>query len=81
MKDNKTHYLKITPHWFGELSNGKSFEVRKNDRDYQTGDILNIYVPETMETRSFRVTYILTADQFPDGIKEGYCILGIKEII
>ena len=80
-KDNKTHFLKITQHWFNELSNGKSFEVRKNDRDYKTGDVLNIYVPDTMDTRSFRVTYVLTAEQFSDGIKEGYCVLGIKEIV
>ena len=75
------HWLKITSHWFNELSNGKTFEVRKNDRDYKVGDVLNIYVPETMETRSCRDTYVLTAEQFPDGIKEGYAVLGIKEIV
>lgn len=75
----KVHLLKITQHWFNELDNDKRFEVRKNDRGYRIGEYINVYVPDTLHLRSFRITYILTSEQFPDGIKDGYCILGIEE--
>lgn len=37
----KTHKLKITPQYYKEVANGtKTFEIRKNDRNYQMGDIV-----------------------------------------
>lgn len=36
-----THKIKIWPHFFDLVKSGeKPFEVRKNDRDYQRGDIV-----------------------------------------
>jgi len=36
-----THELKILPQYFRELYRGnKTFELRKDDRDYQVGDYL-----------------------------------------
>jgi hypothetical protein len=36
-----THFLKTHPPYFARVQAGeKNFEVRKNDRDFQTGDIL-----------------------------------------
>ncbi len=44
------HALKQYPKFFSDVTTGKKlFEVRKNDRDYQVGDLLalNEYDPET----------------------------------
>lgn len=38
---SKTHELKTLPVYFDAVKRGdKTFEVRKNDRDFQTGDVL-----------------------------------------
>lgn len=38
-----THQLKVIPPYFDEVASGrKTFEVRKNDRAYQRGDILEL---------------------------------------
>lgn len=35
------HYLKIFPQFFDDIVyNHKSFEIRKNDRDFQVGDFI-----------------------------------------
>lgn len=63
----------------------KTFTVRKNDRDYEVGEIIRKmgYTPlkgYTGEYADFLITYILTHDDFPDGIKKGYVVCGIKLI-
>lgn len=82
------HSVKISPAYFDAVKNGlKTFEIRKLDRDYKIGDtlVLSEYIPGTYEAGSYSgrrvnvaITYILTDDQFPDGIKEGYGVLGIR---
>lgn len=45
----KTHELKLDVIYFDDVKSGKkNFEIRKNDRDYQVGDILELkaFVPE-----------------------------------
>lgn len=76
------HYLKVWPPYFDRLSSyDKTFEVRKNDRDFQTGDTLELaeYDPQTKtysgRTATRHVSYILHGDQF--GIEKGYCVLGL----
>jgi hypothetical protein len=75
-------FLKITNHWFNEISKGKNFEVRKNDRNYKAGDIINLYVPDSdpMICKPVRITYVLTAEQFSEGIQAGYCVFGWEGI-
>lgn len=87
------HTLKIVPGYYDAVRNGiKPFEIRKNDRDYKVGDTLRLreYNPD-LETdvdaerftgRDVRaaVTYIITHDMFPNGIPEGYCVMGIRVI-
>lgn len=73
----KVHHIKLGESFFGEVERGeKTFELRKNDRDYKKGDIL-----EMMEFKDGKntgrmvrvlVTYILT--EFA-GLEEGYCIM------
>lgn len=39
----KTHELKLDVKYFDDIKNGKkNFEIRKNDRNYQVGDILDL---------------------------------------
>lgn len=63
----KTHDLKIWPVYFDAVASGdKTFEFRRNDRDFQHGDILHLreYDPVTEEYTGrdlhVLVTYILT---------------------
>lgn len=83
------HKLKLLPDYFDAVDNGiKTFEIRKNDREYKVGDTLHLYeiypekeefsrLPET-RTCDVAVTYILTHEDFPDGIPEDYCVMGIR---
>lgn len=76
----KVHKIKLGKSFFGDVYSGeKTFELRKNDRGYKKGDIL-----ELMEFADGRdtgrivralVTYIL--EDFT-GLEDGYCIMGIK---
>ena len=59
----------------------KSFELRKNDRDYQIGDILELREMDNGEPTGRaiekEITYILEGFA---GLKEGYCILALADI-
>ena len=78
------HYLKIKPEYDKDVQCGlKTFELRKNDRDFQVGDILMLIKldgkgNETDQVIRKKVTYILK-DCPQYGLKEGYAILGIGE--
>ena len=80
------HTLKCWPAYFNRLgTNEKTFEVRRNDRDFQAGDVLDIreYDPTTLggaytgRTLSRRVSYVLHGGQF--GIKRGYVVMALEE--
>jgi len=81
-KKNKIHCLKVLPKYYSDLKNGnKTFEIRKNDRNFKTGDILVLseYDPETKERTAsknlyFEVTYILDNVKY---LQEGYVCMGI----
>lgn len=75
------HLLKIRQEYYEAVQSGaKRFEVRKNDRAYAVGDLLALMAPNEHQTAFIvRITYILDADQFPEGIKPGYCVLGIED--
>lgn len=75
------HELKIAPRFFEDVAHyAKRAEVRKNDRDYKVGDtyILREWdgTAYTGREAAIEISYILTAEDFPEGIKEGYCVLG-----
>ena len=80
----KIHDLKILPEYFEAVLNGsKTFELRKDDRDIQVGDVLHL--KEYDKTNGLytgqmiikKVLYILR--NVPEyGLKEGYCIIGFN---
>jgi hypothetical protein len=50
----KMHELKTVNPWFTDMWNGdKDFEIRKDDRDYEKGDLVwsREYVPNTMHDK------------------------------
>ncbi|MBC9808167.1 ASCH/PUA domain-containing protein [Carnobacterium maltaromaticum] len=78
----KVHELKIEPKYFEAVKDGrKKFEIRKNDRNFQEGDILILkeYDPITQlfsgEAIEAEISYM---PDFP--LKDGYVVLGIEEI-
>lgn len=88
----RVHEVKCWPKFYDHIESGeKTFEVRKNDRDYKIGDLLVIrewVEPEnehptlakgpryTGKMLSSVITYILTSKDF-QGIKKGYAVLGL----
>lgn len=74
------HSLKIDQKYYEEVLTGKKkFEVRRNDRDFQVGDLLNLHEIEkggyTGRSFAVEVTYILDDPQF---CKENYVIMSIS---
>lgn len=79
----KTIEKKILPAYFKEAQAGrKMFELRKDDSDYEAGDILVLrewdgYQYTGNEVKR-EITYILR-DVPGYGLEKGYCILSLKE--
>lgn len=86
MDEAKSHILKTWPEYMDSIVSGeKMFELRKNDRDFQVGDVL-ILVEYDPGSKLFlkrevqkRITYILEGPAF--GLKEGYCIMSLVDIV
>ncbi|WP_294408377.1 DUF3850 domain-containing protein [uncultured Ruminococcus sp.] len=91
----KTHDLKLNTEFCDAVLSGeKNFEVRKNDRGFQTGDLIKFtptdgkiyrssdgttreeYAEHEISGHTYKITYILNGW----GIKNGYVVLGIKEV-
>lgn len=79
----KKHVLKTWPKYFKEVQSGdKSFEVRKDDRNFQVGDILELQEWDPLHnwyTGNFtfkQIAYKLDGGEF--GIEKGFCVLGIR---
>lgn len=80
-KEKKVHSVKIGKEFFEDVKNNiKTFELRKNDRNYKAGEILELHEyeagEETGRTCRKLITYILK--EFT-GLQDGYCILGLKD--
>ena len=78
----KTHRLKIHPNYLDRLLDGtKTCELRYNDRDYQTGDILEFeslgYIPNIPENCRFEITHVL---ENYNGLAPQYAILSLKRL-
>ncbi len=84
MQKNAYHDLKILPEYFAAVKNGtKTFELRKDDRDYRVDDMLLLskwspelgYFGDMLMTR---IVYILTG---VPGLEPGYVVLGISSTL
>ena len=77
------HELKCWPEYFEKvLDLSKTFEVRKDDRGYQTGDwlimrewdpVLSRYTGRSVDRR---VSFLLRGGAF--GIEAGYVVMGLS---
>lgn len=76
-REQQIHEVKLGTEFFDDaLSNKKTFEIRKNDRNYRVGDLLELkeYAngAETGRTITKYIAYIL--EEY-SGLFEGYCIM------
>jgi hypothetical protein len=88
----KTHELKISDKFYKAVRmDKKTFEVRKDDRNFQMGDHIvfklchfsfdQLHQPSwEIAPGEWIIIYKLSATDFPDGIKEGYCVLAVRKI-
>ena len=89
----KLHELKIKHEYLIEVDRGrKTFELRKNDRDYQVGDLIHfVDIKDTKQNDKcdcdiyidnndlYKITYVLkNVEQY--GLDKDYCILAIKKL-
>ena len=71
------HELKIYPKYFQETIEGnKPFEIRKNDRHFQVGDVLLLKEWDNIREIGAVVRYVL--DDTFIGLAEGYVALGLQ---
>ena len=92
-RNKKTHSLKTWPEFWDEVFVGnKTFEVRKNDRDFKIGDVLELkrYCPIEKTNKPFfgesglkyeiilaPITYVLYGGKF--GIEPDFVVLGFDK--
>ena len=86
----ETHRLKTLPQFFDAVQRGdKRFDVRRNDRQFQRGDIviLQYFHPKDgyargpdmkMKEMRFRVGWTLHGPAF--GVEAGYCVFSLEPI-
>lgn len=76
--------LKVLQPYFNDVKSGrKTFELRYNDRDYQTGDVLNLCewsleTGYTGEEINKTISYVLEGGIF--GLQVDHCILGLEPV-
>lgn len=81
----RVHELKILPEYYDAVRCGdKRFEIRKNDRDFHSGDILRLKEWDgkqfTGEELDALVRYVYYGiDEY--GLAEGYCIMSIDTMM
>lgn len=75
----KIHQIRIANTFYDDVASGKkSFELRKNDRDYKVGDGLEMmeFKDGKNTGRIIKANIIYMLEEYK-GLEEGYCILGI----
>ena len=81
----KLHTLKIKSMYYDGVDSGrKTFELRKNDRDYEVSDLIHFVDTNGQDFKEnpdniYQIVYILK-DVEKYGLDKDYCILGIKRL-
>ena len=78
----KTHSIRLAAMYFEDVASGKkTFELRKNDRGYKEGDILELmeFTDGRNTGRSIKALVTYMFEEYT-GLADGYCIMGIKVI-
>ena len=86
--ENTIHELKTWPlHWTAIFNGEKTFELRKNDRDFKKYDKLLLKEYDPLHHKYSgrilhrRIVYILRSTEArTHGLQDGYCILGLIKI-
>ena len=77
-----THELKILPEYYEAVAKReKTFEIRKNDRDYHVGDTLVLKEWSRGKYTGREITRYVNYIYYGDGaygIQEGTCIMNLK---
>ena len=79
------HELKLLTEYYNRILMGqKTFEIRRNDRDFQVGDVLVLREfsgEEYLDSQPIRaeVTYITNYEQKPDYVVMGFIIQEVKD--
>ena len=80
-----THKIKLQKEFADSvLSGDKCFEIRKNDRGYQKGDMVQFQVMDGMYEAynqplnkiTYEITYVINGW----GLENGYVVFGIREV-
>lgn len=73
-----THEIKIVPSMYAYQRNGvKTYEIRKNDRDYWPGDIVEMTSPDNPCACLVRkIKSVLKESPF---VKDGYVVLQLEQ--
>ncbi len=80
--DTVLHEMKLLERYYDAVANGdKTFELRKDDRNVQVGDVISLKEWNGKEYTgrhvNVEVTYVLRDCQ-QYGLMEGYCIIGFQ---
>lgn len=76
----KVHSIRLAKTYFNDVASGKkSFELRKNDREYKVGDMLEMleFADGKNTGRIIQAEVVYMLEEYT-GLEEGYCILGIS---
>lgn len=75
-----THQIKITDHWASLLDQGvKTCELRRDDRDYQTGDKVMFYNLDGVRRYWLGTRTITHVLKNIDGLVAGYVVLSLDD--
>ncbi len=77
-----THELKLASQYYDDSASGvKTFEIRKNDRDYKVGDLIRLREWKdgkfTRRQHIRKITYILDDAEY---LQDGYVCLGVDVV-